>query len=210
LAARLQQFGIGDDTQIVAYDAGNGAFAARLWWLARWLGHDQVAVLDGGFAAWTALGLATVGGDAPDAPTPAPRFTVRLAEGAWLTSDQVQGALRERRRLIVDARAPERFAGTVEPLDAIAGHLPSAQNFPFTRNLRADGRFLAPDELRSVWRKFLGDTEPSEVIAMCGSGVTACHNLLSLEAAGLPGAKLYAGSWSEWIRDPSHGVATGS
>ena len=210
LAERLGQLGIGDDTQVIAYDAGNGAFAARLWWLLRWLGHRQVAVLDGGFAAWTALGAATESGDRPDGARAHARLTSRVAADAWLTSEQVLAALEERGRLLVDARAPERFEGKVEPLDAVAGHVPSAVNFPYLRNLREDGRFLAADELRERWLRLLGDTKSSEVIAMCGSGVTACHNLLAMEAAGLPGAKLYAGSWSEWIRDPSRAVAQGS
>ncbi len=210
LAVRFGQLGIGDDTQIIAYDAGNGAFAARLWWLARWLGHPRVAVLDGGFGAWSALEYATESGDAAETPPPQPAFSARTRPDAWLTSAEVLAALRERGRLIVDARAPERFEGTIEPLDTRAGHIPSAVNFPFLRNLGLDGRFLAPAELRDRWLKFLAGTAPSAVIAMCGSGVTACHNLLAWEAAGLPGAKLYAGSWSEGIRDPARAVATGS
>ncbi|MGA2709719.1 MAG: sulfurtransferase [Steroidobacteraceae bacterium] len=209
-ALRLGQLGIGDETQIIAYDAGNGAFAARLWWLARWLGHPQVAVLDGGFAAWTALGHATQSGDAPEIPQAMRGITARVVPDAWLTSAQVVAALKDRRRLLVDARAPERFDGKVEPLDSVAGHVPGAVNFPFGRNLGPDGRFLAAAELRRLWLQFLGAAGASDVIAMCGSGVTACHNLLALETAGLPGAKLYAGSWSEWIRDPERAVATGS
>jgi thiosulfate/3-mercaptopyruvate sulfurtransferase len=210
LAERLGQLGIGDDTQVIAYDAGNGAFAARLWWLLRWLGHRQVAVLDGGFAAWTALGAAVQSGDVPDAAPDRIGPTARVAADAWLTSEQVVAALAERGHLLVDARAPERFAGTVEPLDTVAGHVPSAVNFPYSRNLREDGRFLAAEQLRELWLRLIGGRKASEVIAMCGSGVTACHNLLAMEAAGLPGAKLYAGSWSEWIRDPARAVARGS
>ncbi len=210
LAQLLGKLGIGDDTQVIAYDAGNGAFAARLWWLARWIGHRQVAVLDGGFAAWTALGFATQSGDAPETPCAERALTVRVAADAWLTSDEVLAALEKRAGLLVDARAPERFEGKVEPLDAVAGHVPSAVNFPFSRNLSEDGRFLATAELRSLWLRFLGGRSASELVAMCGSGVTACHNLLALEAAGLPGGKLYAGSWSEWIRDPARPVATGA
>ncbi len=208
LAERFEQLGIGDDTQAIAYDAGNGAFAARLWWLARWLGHRRIAVLDGGFAAWTALRLPTESGDLPDA-SPAQRFTARVSDDAFVTSEQVAAALEEPGRMLVDARAPERFEGKVEPLDPVAGHVPHAVNFPFNDNLRADGRFLAPAELRERWLQVLGPRKVSDLIAMCGSGVTACHNLLALEAAGLPGAKLYAGSWSEWIRDPARPVASG-
>lgn len=210
LAERLGQLGIGDDTQVIAYDAGNGAFAARLWWLLRWLGHAQVSVLDGGFAAWTALGATSESGDLPDLAQADARLTPRVEADAWLTSEQVAAALAERGRLLVDARAPERFEGRVEPLDAVGGHVPAAVNFPYLCNLREDGRFLAADELRERWLRLLGGTPASKVIAMCGSGVTACHNLLAMEAAGLPGAKLYAGSWSEWIRDPARAVATGN
>jgi thiosulfate/3-mercaptopyruvate sulfurtransferase len=121
----------------------------------------------------------------------------------------VVAALRSGRSLLVDARAPERYTGAVEPLDPVAGHVPSAHNYPFSRNLSADGRFLPVAELRRRWLAFLGARDPADVIAMCGSGVTACHNLLALEVAGLSGGKLYAGSWSEWIRDPSRGVARG-
>jgi thiosulfate/3-mercaptopyruvate sulfurtransferase len=208
LAERFEQLGIGDHTQVIAYDAGNGAFAARLWWLARWLGHRQAAVLDGGFAAWTALGYPTESGDREDV-APTERFTARIADDAWVTSEQVAASLQQPGRLLIDARASERFEGKVEPIDPVAGHVPQAVNLPFNGNLQPDGRFLAPAELRERWLSLLGGRRVSDVIAMCGSGVTACHNLLALEAAGLPGAKLYAGSWSEWIRDPARPVATG-
>jgi thiosulfate/3-mercaptopyruvate sulfurtransferase len=213
---------VGPETDLVAYDAGNGAFAARLWWLARWLGHTRTAVLDGGYAAWVAGGgaietgppmHADAGSDAPGiGPVEAgPATASGAAQGAaaWLTSDEVAAALAAGTALLVDARAPERYAGEVEPLDTIAGHVPSARNFPFVQNLAADGRFQPKDALRERWLAFLQGTPPTAVIAMCGSGVTACHNLLALEHAGLRGAKLYAGSWSEWIRDPSRAVATG-
>jgi thiosulfate/3-mercaptopyruvate sulfurtransferase len=135
---------------------------------------------------------------------------VRLRPDSVLTSADVQRALEDPRRLLVDARAAERFAGTVEPLDRVAGHVPGAVNHPFTANLRADGRFLPLGELRRRWLTRLGGTEPSDAILMCGSGVTACHNILAMAAAGLPGGKLYAGSWSEWIRDPERPVARGA
>jgi thiosulfate/3-mercaptopyruvate sulfurtransferase len=133
----------------------------------------------------------------------------RPAGDAWLTTAQVVAALAAGGSLLVDARAPERFSGAVEPLDAVAGHVPSARNYPFSRNLGPDGRFLPAAQLRRRWLEFLDKTDPADVIAMCGSGVTACHNLLALDIAGLPGAKLYAGSWSEWIRDPARGIARG-
>jgi thiosulfate/3-mercaptopyruvate sulfurtransferase len=203
-AASLGAAGIGNDAQVVAYDDANGSIAARLWWLLRWVGHDAVAVLDGGFKAWTAgggaveLGEVTFGGRQF---TPHPRTDVAL------TTAQVQRALQDPAALLVDARAQERYAGTVEPIDPVAGHIPGALNHPFTANLLADGHFLPGDELKRRWQARLAGKPPRNLIAMCGSGVTACHNLLSLEVAGLTGAKLYAGSWSEWIRDPQRPVA---
>jgi thiosulfate/3-mercaptopyruvate sulfurtransferase len=208
--------GIGDETQVIAYDDANGSFAARAWWLLRWLGHDAVAVLDGGFKAWVAAGGAAGGaplesGESPPLPGRAkPPFTVSLRPETVLTAADVQRALGDPRRLLVDARAAERFAGTVEPLDRVAGHVPGAVNHPFTANLREDGRFLPPGELRRRWLTRIGGTEPSDAILMCGSGVTACHNILAMTSAGLPGGKLYAGSWSEWIRDPERRVARGA
>ncbi len=198
--------GIADGTQVLAYDAGSGAFAARLWWILRWLGHQAVAVLDGGYAAWLAAG----GGVQVDVSPAARRnFTPRPDQAPALTSKQVLEALRDPGRLLVDARAPERYAGNAEPLDPVAGHVPGARNYPYPLNLDSGGRFLPPAELRRRWLEFLGGAPPAKVIAMCGSGVTACHNLLALEAADLPGASLYPGSWSEWIADPGRPVATG-
>jgi thiosulfate/3-mercaptopyruvate sulfurtransferase len=203
--------GIGDETQVIAYDDANGSFAARAWWLLRWLGKASVAVLDGGFQAWVAAGGAVEVGEPPPAPGGAkPPFTVRLRPETVLTAVDVQRALEDPRRLLVDARAAERFAGTVEPLDRVAGHIPGAVNHPFTANLTQDGRFLPPDELSRRWLTRLRGTEPSDAILMCGSGVTACHNILAMTTAGLPGGKLYAGSWSEWIRDPERPVARGA
>lgn len=205
-ARRLAARGVGPDCQLVAYDQGNGAHAARLWWLARWIGLRHVAVLDGGMSAWRAAGLPLT----QAVPTPVPReLTPRVDENAWLTSEDVD-ALRVRPfNLLVDARGAERFAGRNETIDSIAGHVPGARNHPFAGNLGLDGRFLPAAELRQRWQTILGSLPPSAVVAMCGSGVTACHNLLALEHAGLEGARLYAGSWSEWIRDPARPVATG-
>ena len=210
-AQRLGRLGIGNDSQVVAYDAANGSFAARLWWMLRWLGHDAVAVLDGGFKAWTARGGALEAGEAEVRPQRvAPRFTPRVAAGAVLSTAELERALESpARALLVDARAPERFAGAVEPLDPVAGHIPGAVNQPFSANLGADDHFLPAAELKRRWTQLLAGREPQTLVAMCGSGVTACHNLLSLEVAGLSGARLYAGSWSEWIRDPRRPVARG-
>jgi len=211
LARYFAAAGIGDQTQVIAYDEANGSYAARAWWLLNWLGHADVAVLDGGFKAWTAAGAPVEAGEPPPAPGGAkPPFTVRLRPEAVLTAAEMQGALEDPRRLLVDARAAERFAGTVEPLDRVAGHVPGAVNHPFTANLGQDGRFLPAGELRRRWLTRLGGREASDAILMCGSGVTACHNILAMTSAGLPGGKLYAGSWSEWIRNPERPVARGA
>ena len=212
-AATLDRLGIGNTTQVIAYDDAGGSFAARLWWLLRWLGHGAVAVLDGGINAWTAAGGTLESGE----EKPLPRGTA----GGGRTSPPTDGAavietaeiaafLTDPKHLLVDARAAERFAGLVEPIDAVAGHIGGAVNHPFSANLAPDGRFLTGPELRRLWDARLAGRGAEHVAAMCGSGVTACHNLLSLEIAGLRGAKLYAGSWSEWIRDPKRPVARGS
>ena len=203
-AAWLGSAGIGNETQVVAYDDANGSIAARLWWMLRWVGHEAVAVLDGGFKAWSARGGALQSGPADFR---AAEFTPRIDADAVLSTADVQRALQDPAALLVDARAPERYAGTVEPIDPVAGHIPGAVNHPFTANLDADGHFLPGDEIKRRWYERLAGKHPQYLIAMCGSGVTACHNLLSLQVAGLTGAKLYAGSWSEWIRDPLRPVA---
>src|SRR6266403_3612240 len=211
LAGYFAAAGIGDQTQVIVYDEANGSYAARVWWLLNWLGHADVAVRDGGLKAWIAAGGAVEAGEPPPAPGGAkPPFTVHLRPEAVLTADDVQRALEDPRRLLVDARAAERFAGTVEPLDRVAGHVPEAVNHPITANLGSDGRFLPAGELRRRWLTRLAGTDPSDAILMCGSGVTACHNILARASAGLPGGKRYAGSWSEWIRDPGRPVARGA
>jgi thiosulfate/3-mercaptopyruvate sulfurtransferase len=207
-AARLAAWGVDSKVQIVAYDQGHGAYAARLWWLARWEGHVGVAVLNGGFAAWQQAGL-------PVSQHPGARPARRFAPGKaiadvittqelaqLLASGQLEGA-----RTLIDARSADRFAGRNETIDPVGGHVPGARNHPFTTNLDSDGRFLQPALLRERWTGELPGQDPAKVISMCGSGVTACHNLLALEIAGLPGAKLYAGSWSEWVRDAARPVA---
>jgi thiosulfate/3-mercaptopyruvate sulfurtransferase len=218
-AARLGAWGAGPETQIVAYDAANGCFAARFWWLARWVGVSRVAVLDGGLAAWSKRGGALQGSAAAPAVTagadtraanPASLAPTGPDRSAVVTLEELIDALAGPACRLVDARAPERYAGVVEPLDPVAGHVPKAVNHPFTRNVAADGRFRPRASLRREWLRFLAGTAPRNVIAMCGSGVTACHNLLAMEYAGLSGARLYAGSWSEWIRDPARPVARGA
>lgn len=205
-AHTLSRLGISGDTDVVCYDAGNGAFAARLWWMLRWAGHDAVAVLDGGFAAWVAEGR-PVSREAPP-PRPPARFIARPRPDMVVDAAGVASAL-ARGETLVDVRGAERFAGKAEPIDAVAGHVPGALNLPFADNLAADGRFLEPAGLAALWQARTGSRTGRAPICMCGSGVTACQGLLALEAAGIAGGRLYAGSWSEWIRDPARGVARG-
>jgi thiosulfate/3-mercaptopyruvate sulfurtransferase len=208
LAARLGAWGITNSTTVVAYDEGSGAIAARLWWLLHWLGHGAAAVLDGGFAAWTAAGLPTE----TDVPAPAPaRFVPGAADAlaGVVTSAEIP-SLQRAGAIVVDARAAPRYRGEQEPIDPVPGHVPGALNRPFSANVGADGRFRPPDELARELEQLLGGRKPEQLVAMCGSGVTACHLLLALAAAGLDGAKLYAGSWSEWIRDPARPIRTGA
>jgi thiosulfate/3-mercaptopyruvate sulfurtransferase len=211
LAATLGRLGIDAQVQVVAYDQGPGAYAARLWWLLRWLGHTRVAVLDGGFAAWQGAGLPVESARPVRSPR---RFEARPVSASVATTETVaaalaSGALALGTPLLIDARGADRFAGENETIDPVAGHVPGAHSHPFARNLDASGRFLSREELRRAWSESLRGRPPAAVISMCGSGVTACHNLLALEVAGLPGAQLYAGSWSEWIRDPTRAVARG-
>jgi len=202
-AATLSRLGIGNETRVVCYDAGPGAYAARLWWMLRWMGHDAVAVLDGGFAAWISESRPVsteASARAPARFVPHPRPEMVCDVGG------VARALAHGETL-VDVRGAERFSGSVEPIDAVAGHVPGAVNLPFLESLGGDGRFRAPAEIAEMWRSRTGAVQGHAPICMCGSGVTACHGLLALEAAGVPGGRLYAGSWSEWIRDPSRGIA---
>lgn len=206
LAETLSRWGIDDSVQVVAYDQGNSAYAARAWWLLRWLGHTKVAVLDGGLAAWQEAGLPT----SREAPVRTPRtFTARVTPNAFVTTAEVERALAGGRSKLVDARGSDRFAGENETIDPVAGHVPGARNHPFLKNLDKGSRFHSSAELRRLWGETLGAESARDVIAMCGSGVTACHNLLALEIAGLSGGQLYAGSWSEWIRNPARPVAKG-
>lgn len=205
LAAWLGRNGVDGDVQVVCYDDDNGAFAARLWWLLRWLGHDRVAVLDGGLAAWRAAGCPL---ESSTAARPEPRrFAARQRDReTWIDA---AGIAATPSLLVIDARAPERFRGEREPIDPVAGHIPGALNRPFTHNLDAHGRWLPPETLRAEWHRLAGGTPAASVVHMCGSGVTAAHNVLSMEHAGLAGSRLYPGSWSEWIRDPSRPIERG-
>lgn len=206
LAERLGQWGIDNRTTVVAYDEGSGAVAARLWWLLGWLGHESRLVLDGGFAAWQAAQL-PVETHAPSwRPTAfEPR---RIAPDSIVATEDV-AAFQAGGGLLVDARAAPRYRGDQEPIDPVAGHVPGAVNRPFSANVTEAGRFLPAADLARELKTMLGDRAPTEMAAMCGSGVTACHLLLAMAIAGLPGGRLYAGSWSEWIRDPGRPIRTG-
>jgi len=211
LATTFSRFGIDETVQVVAYDQGTSAYAARLWWLARWLGHRAVAVVDGGLAAWQCAGLPLTRASETRPPrhfraTPDEAMAVTTAElAAALAAGELSGG----RSVLVDARSAERFAGVNETIDPVAGHIPGARSHPFALNHDARGRFLPAAELRRAWAGTLRGLPPQRLISMCGSGVTACHNLLALEIAGLPGARLYAGSWSEWIRDEARAISRG-
>lgn len=206
LAATLSHWGVSPQTQVVAYDADTGAFAARLWWLLRWLGHATVAVLDGGMKAWSAASQPVDSAVAVRAPS---HFEPRPNRDLWVDAEQVAARVQRADWRLLDARAPERFAGTVEPLDTVAGHVPGARNHPFATSIGPDGRLLPPDELRARLEASQSGVADDHTIAMCGSGVTACHLLLAMEVASKPGARLYAGSWSEWIREPARKTVTG-
>ena len=206
LAEKLRQFGMNKDTQVVAYDDAGGMMAARAWWLLRALGHEAVAVLDGGIAAWERVGYALT--DAVPALTVQGDFQRKPSLMRVCTADEVLSKLDTAEQLLVDARSPERYRGAVEPIDPIAGHIPSAVNAFCANNLQADGTFKPATELRVQWLNLLGEEIESDmdrVVHYCGSGITASHNLLSMHIAGLDvshhGASLYAGSWSEWIAD---------
>jgi thiosulfate/3-mercaptopyruvate sulfurtransferase len=206
LARRLGAWGIGNETQVVVYDDSFGGMAGRLWWLLRWLGHDRVALLDGGLPAWTRKKLPMTAALPEIATT---TFVPHLRTELTVSADEVGAAAGSGSAVVLDARAEERFTGEVEPLDRVAGHVPGAVNLPYDDNLDLDGTMLPSDEMLALYRGKIGSHAGNEVIVMCGSGVTACHNLIALEIAGIEGARLYPGSWSEWIRDPSRPVATG-
>lgn len=201
----LRDWGVNDDTQVVAYDAHGGMFAARLWWLLRWLGHPAVAVLDGGMAAWQSQGLPLA-----TALAGRPRGQISDLPGIvdTVSAAEVLENVATRARTVVDARAPDRFRGENETMDPVGGHIPGAKNRFFKDNLTPEGRFKGAAQLKGEFAPLF--EAPAKAIMQCGSGVTACHNLLALEVAGLGGAALYPGSWSEWCADPARPVATGA
>lgn len=206
-AAMLGRLGLHQHQQVVAYDRSGGSFAVRLWWMLRWLGHDAVAVLDGGWPAWTRAGGASEN-TPPHARMPA-HFERRASLVGAVSADRVLDSLQHAKLLVVDARAPERYAGEVEPIDPVGGHIPGARNRFFQTNLQADGTFKSREQLREEYTALLEDWDPRDVIHHCGSGVTGCHNVLAMMHAGMDGSLLYPGSWSEWCAEPSRPVATG-
>lgn len=206
LAEKLGNWGVDNTKQVVVYDDSFGSMAVRMWWLLRWLGHDAVALLDGGLPSWMRQKLPT------DIELPAiqpARFVPELRNSLCADAAEVEQARQDQSRLVVDARPEERFSGMREPLDAVAGHIPGSINWTFEENIAMDGRYLPADELREAYLALLNGIPPEQVIHSCGSGVTASHNILAMEIAGLPSGKLYPGSWSEWITDPARPVATG-
>lgn len=207
LAEQLREWGIDNDSTIVLYDDAPGAFAARAWWLLAWLGkRDGVFLLDGGLKAWREAGLPLTAVE----PTLKPgSFDGQPDSSLLLDANALQQRLGNAGLTLLDARALPRFKGEVEPIDPVAGHIPGAQCAAFTDNLGADGRFLPADALKQRFAALIGDRPLDELVAYCGSGVTACHNLFALSLAGYPLARLYAGSWSEWITDPSRPLAKG-
>ena len=205
-ARTLGAWGIDAQVQVVVYDDAGGMMAARLWWMLRWLSHTSVAVLDGGWPRWQSEGWPVRGGEETRpprifVPRPRPEFLADVAEVAASSADPA--------KRLIDARAVERYRGDVEPIDAQGGHIPGAVCAPFAANLGADGTFLSATELRARYATLLAEVPPEQAIFYCGSGVSAAHNLLALSHAGLGDARLYAGSWSDWITDPARPVATG-
>lgn len=204
LIETLRGWGVNDNSQVIAYDAHGGMFAARLWWLMRWLGHEAVAVLDGGMAAWQSLGKPLT---TEVAAKPRGDIQLRAPFVPTVTVAEVLENVDKGERIVIDARASDRFRGENETIDPVGGHIPGARNRFFKDNLQPDGRFKDAQTLRSEFAPLVDD--PKRAIMQCGSGVTACHNLLALEVAGMSGAALYPGSWSEWVGDASRPVAKG-
>jgi thiosulfate/3-mercaptopyruvate sulfurtransferase len=204
----LSSVGFANDMQAVVYDRNKNSYCGRLWWMLKWAGHDAVAVLDGGLAAWQAAG-----GEVTDRQEIAhfqSNFELGPALRRLVTAREVLAHLRKKDQTVIDARAAPRYRGEVEPLDPVAGHIPGALNRPFADNVEGDGRFKSPAQLRAEFENVLAGRDPSTVVHHCGSGVTALPNVIAMEIAGFPPTALYAGSWSEWVSDPSRPVATGA
>ncbi|MGE0310353.1 MAG: sulfurtransferase [Lautropia sp.] len=206
----LRAIGLSDDRQLVAYDAQGGQMAGRLWCLARWIGHEAVAVLDGDMRAWQAAGYPLAQEHTPRPATKASLSTARRSLLPTIDVQQLQRGMAASELFVIDARAPDRYSGAIEQIDPVAGHIPGALNRFYGRNLRPDGRFKPAEALQAEFATLLDGRAPATVVHQCGSGVTACLNLLAMEHAGLSGSRLYPGSWSEWIADPARPVATGA
>jgi thiosulfate/3-mercaptopyruvate sulfurtransferase len=206
MAATFSRLGVGPDMQVVAYDQDSGMFASRLWWMLRYLGHDNVAVLDGGWAKWRHERRPARSGDEQNVATP---FRARPRTELRVDVTEVERLVGDPSVLLVDARASERFEGRSEPLDRIAGHIPGARNRPYRENLEAERTMRQADALKRDFDALLQGHSPSEVVMYCGSGVSACHNVLAMEHVGITGVRLYPGSWSEWSADPTRAVETG-
>jgi len=204
-AAKLASIGLRENQQLVAYDGAGGAQAARLWWLARWVGHEHVSLLDGGLPAWQAAGF-PVNAQVPQPAAGA--INAKTDQAPRVSVDDLVTNLLSHEFQVVDARAAQRFNGEQEPMDPVAGHIPGAINRPLQQNLREDGRFKPAPVIRQEFEALLDGRDPTTIVHSCGSGVTACHNLLAMEYAGLHGSRLYPGSWSEWCSDPDRPVGT--
>jgi thiosulfate/3-mercaptopyruvate sulfurtransferase len=204
----LASMGLNTGMQVVVYDRQGSSFCGRLWWMLKWCGHEAVAVLDGGLAAWQAIGGALESGAGQQPPSQG-TFELAAPLATLVTVEQVERELRQSQQTVIDARAEPRYRGEVEPLDPVAGHIPGALNRPYNLNMDAQGRFRAPEELRQEFLNLLGGRDPATVVHQCGSGVTATANLLAMEIAGLGRAALFAGSWSQWCSDPARPVERG-
>jgi thiosulfate/3-mercaptopyruvate sulfurtransferase len=203
-AAKINAIGVKPETQVVVYDDLSGSYALRLWWMLRWLGHDRIALLDGGYPKWEKEGRA-VSKDVP--PKREGGFVPRPSLGATVDVSFLERFSESKDLTLVDARAPERFRGEQEPLDPVAGHIPGAVNRFWKNNVNPDGTFKSAAQLRAEFEDLLHGADASKAVHSCGSGVTACHNLFAMELAGLPASRLYPGSWSEWCADPARAVA---
>ena len=198
----LEKSGVAPTDTVVCYDAGPGSYAARLWWMLRWVGHAQAAVLNGGFARWVAEGR-PVTADAP--LITGTKYKTKPERSRSVALATVERQLK--RLALLDARAPARYRGEQEPIDPVAGRIPGAKNRFNSENVNADGTFKSPEELKAAFQSVIGERKPSEIVHYCGSGVAACHNALAMEIAGLPGSRVYIGSWSEWSADPTRPIS---
>ena len=203
-ASYLGDIGWSPGKLLVAYDDAGGAIAARLWWLMRYFGHDNAALLDGGIPAWWAAGYELESG--PSSVTGLPPAAFKISGELEISTLEIIEALDRKEIVLADARARERFTGQIEPIDAVAGHIPGSVSYPYNINLAPNGMFKPVEEVRKELLKLAGNHKPQDVVHMCGSGVTACNNIFAAELAGLPGSRLYVGSWSEWIQDSSRPI----